>query len=111
MRYIWEPRPERPGKPQIADIMLVTEQSSPSLGSGTRVHIDPATNEPVILFPEGVLHLSETAQAIISLCDGRRTVREMVDILGSQYDADQETLQQDVLDVLEELVQRKLVIV
>ena len=32
---------------------------------------DKVSNEPVLLYPEGILQLNETAHAIVERCDGR----------------------------------------
>lgn len=86
------------------------EQSRPGLARGVRLQMDAKTGEPVLLFPEGVLYLSETAKEIVSRCNGERTVSGIVSSLAEEYDVEQETLRQDVLDCLNDLYQRKLVL-
>lgn len=86
------------------------EQSRPKLARGVRLQTDARTGEPVLLFPEGVLFLSQTANDILAHCQGRETIAELVASLAEEYDVDHETLCQDVLDCLADLSQRKLVI-
>ena len=50
----------------------------PALGSRARLQTDPVTGEPVLLYPEGLLQLNETAHAVLSRCDGKTTVGEVV---------------------------------
>jgi len=86
------------------------EQSRPSLARGARLQTDPTNGEPILLFPEGVLHLSESAQAIVSLCNGERKIAEIIDALATEYEVERQTLHQDVLDALADLYQRKVVV-
>ena len=69
---------------------------------------DSKTGNSVLLFPEGVLELNETAQEIVSRCDGR-TVAAIVQALAEEYDADPKMLGADVRDTLADLQQRKLI--
>jgi coenzyme PQQ biosynthesis protein PqqD len=86
------------------------EQSRPNLARGVRLKTDVKTGEPMLLFPEGVLYLSETASEILARCDGKRTVSNILDSLAEEYEVTAETLREDVLDCLSDLYQRKLVV-
>jgi pyrroloquinoline quinone biosynthesis protein D len=46
---------------------------------------DPVRERPVLLAPEGVLVLNQTGADILRLCDGERTVVEIVEELRGQY--------------------------
>src|ERR1044071_4155923 len=72
----------------------------PVLARGVRMHIDPVTGDPVLLFPEGVLPLDESTFEIVRLCSGERTVPELVALLAEEYDADKETLRSHVIECL-----------
>jgi pyrroloquinoline quinone biosynthesis protein E len=65
--------------------MTVTAESRLGLRRGVRVGFDPVRGRPVLLFPEGVLLLNETAVAVLSRCDTRRSVTEIVDDLATEY--------------------------
>jgi pyrroloquinoline quinone biosynthesis protein D len=82
--------------------------AQPRLARGVRLQTDSKTGNRVLLFPEGVLELNETAQEIVSRCDGR-TVAEIVQALAEEYDADPKMLGTDVRDTLVDLQQRKLI--
>lgn len=75
---------------------------------GVRFQIDPKTGKGVLLFPEGILELNETAQEILTRCDGRR-LAEILQILGEEYDADPAALAADVRETLGDLQRRKLI--
>ena len=70
--------------------------------------MDAKTGNGVLLFPEGVLELNETAQEILTRCDGR-TVSDIVKALADEYNADNEMLAADVRETLANLQQRKLI--
>jgi len=62
----------------------------------------------VLLFPEGILELNETAQEIVTRCDGR-PLNEIVLGLAREYDVDLDILAADVRETLADLQRRKLV--
>jgi pyrroloquinoline quinone biosynthesis protein D len=88
--------------------IIIADDAQPRLARGVRMQIDPATGKGVLLFPEGILELNETAQEIIVRCDGR-TLSEIVLGLGQDYEADPEILAADVRETLADLQRRKLV--
>lgn len=57
----------------------------PRLAKGVRIRYDDARGEHVLLSPEAVLVLNPTSAEIVQLCDGRRTVAEILEELQSQY--------------------------
>ncbi len=90
--------------------MDLHEQSCPKLARGVRLQVDAKTGEPVLLFPEGVLFLSATANDILVRCSGKDTVQRIIASLAEEYEAEREIIRQDVLDCLSDLYQRKLVV-
>jgi coenzyme PQQ biosynthesis protein PqqD len=87
---------------------MIPDHAQPRLAGGVRLEIDAITGKGVLLFPEGILELNETAQDIITRCDGH-TLREIVLGLAQEYDADVEILGVDVRETLADLERRKLV--
>lgn len=88
--------------PEIAD------DERPRLARGVRFQIDGTTGKGVLLFPEGILELNETAQEVLTRCDGR-PLGEIVRALVEEYEADPATLAADVRETLAELQRRNLV--
>jgi pyrroloquinoline quinone biosynthesis protein D len=87
---------------------MIPDHAQPRLASGVRLEMDRTTGKGVLLFPEGILELNETAQEIITRCDGR-PLNEIVLRLAQEYEADLETLAADVRETLADLERRKLV--
>lgn len=86
---------------------MVSLTDRPALRRGVRPGADPLTGETVLLFPEGVLILNETAAAVIQHCDGNRSVQEVVRAVGEVYD---EVALEDVLSLLRDLIIQKLLV-
>ena len=86
----------------------ISEGVEPRLAKGVRLQTDSATGKSVLLFPEGIIELNETAHEILSRCDGR-TVGEIVCELAEVYEADPAALTADVSDTLSDLQRRKLI--
>ena len=90
------------------DLIRRAEIDKPRLAPGCRW----ATREgqPVLLFPEGMIRLKGTAQAIMELCDGRRTIQEIVSALSQRYRAaDPARIADDVYSLHSSLQQKRIV--
>jgi pyrroloquinoline quinone biosynthesis protein D len=86
----------------------IAGSAQPRLARGVRLQTDSKTGNSVLLFPEGVLELNETAQDIVSRCDGR-TLGEIIQTLAEEYEIDPQVLVADVQEILSDLQQRKLI--
>lgn len=82
----------------------------PRLATHVRMRPDRATGGHVLLGPETVVVLNATGHAVLSLCDGVRTVDEIVAALVTGHDgADEATVGEQVHDYLSRLAARNLV--
>jgi pyrroloquinoline quinone biosynthesis protein D len=88
--------------------LTIAASAQPILARGVRLQTDSKTGNSVLLFPEGVLELNETAQEVLSRCDGR-TVTEIIQALAEEYDVDSHMLAADVRETLVDLQRRKLI--
>ena len=86
----------------------IADDARPRLAHGVRLQIDCATGKSVLLFPEGIIELNETAQEILTRCDGR-ALGEIARALAEEYDVDLATLTADMREILADLQRRKLV--
>ena len=86
----------------------ITDSAQPRLARGVRLQTDASTGNSVLLFPEGILELNESAQEILARCDGR-TVTEVIQALADEYDVDPAMLAADVRQTLADLQRRKLI--
>jgi pyrroloquinoline quinone biosynthesis protein D len=86
--------------------IALSSTNRPHLARQVRMEWDPARKQQVLLAPEGVLVLNQTGATILSLCDGERTVVEIVEELRGKYnrvDGD------EVRNFLARLVAKRLV--
>jgi len=86
----------------------ISDMARPSLAKAVRLQIDSTTGKSVLLYPEGIVELNETAHEILSRCDGR-TLAEIICGLAEEYEEDSESLAVDVRETLVDLQQRKLI--
>ncbi|GDY32696.1 pyrroloquinoline quinone biosynthesis peptide chaperone PqqD [Gandjariella thermophila] len=63
----------------------VRSSSHPRLASHVRLTFDRMRGRHLLLAPESVSILNPTGAAILELCDGRRTVAEIVAALRDRY--------------------------
>jgi pyrroloquinoline quinone biosynthesis protein D len=84
----------------------VSEGSRPVLPRHTRLKFDETRQVWVILAPERVLAPDEIAVEVLQLCDGARSVSDMVDQLAAKYVADREAIATDVIAMLQDLADK-----
>jgi pyrroloquinoline quinone biosynthesis protein D len=80
----------------------------PRLVTGARLRYDDVREEHVLLVPEGVVRLNPTAAEVLELCDGERSLDDIVGALSARYDG--ADVRADVLELVDALTQRGLVI-
>jgi pyrroloquinoline quinone biosynthesis protein D len=88
------------------DSQLLTADSVPKLWRLARLEYDPVRQRHVLLYPEGAVLLNDTGAAILELCNGARTVGQIVAILTERYHAD---ISADVTEYLDRMAERELV--
>jgi len=86
--------------------IAVLSTNRPQLARQVRLQWDPVRKQQVLLAPEGVLALNQTGATILGLCDGERTVAEIVEELRGQYNR---VADDEVRDFIARLVGRRWV--
>ena len=80
----------------------------PRLVTGARLRYDEVREEHVLLVPEGVVRLNRTAAEVLELCDGERSLDDIVGALSARYEAPD--LRMDVEALVDGMTQRGLVV-
>jgi pyrroloquinoline quinone biosynthesis protein D len=80
---------------------------TPRVAAKARLQWDGVRNRHILLYPEGLVALNPTAAEILGLCDGRRTVDEIVAALSGKYESQDITA--DVQELLAGLAAKGLV--
>jgi pyrroloquinoline quinone biosynthesis protein D len=83
------------------------DESRPTLARGVR--LSRASGRAVLLAPERVVELDEVAADVLSRCDGRTTLADLVEALSRDYDAPSAAIAADVSELLGGLAQNGLV--
>jgi pyrroloquinoline quinone biosynthesis protein D len=65
----------------------IPTDARPGLAHGLKLQWEPAQDAHVLLFPEGMVKLNSSAGAIMSRCDGARSVAQIVADLEKTYGA------------------------
>ncbi len=63
----------------------LSASARPVVGRGFRLQWEPAQQAHVLLYPEGMIKLNSSAAAIMTRCDGARTVADIVEDLERSY--------------------------
>jgi len=84
----------------------VSETSRPVLPRHARLKFDETRKLWVILAPERVLAPDEIAIEVLQLCDGVRSLGEVIDQLAQKYAAPREMIATDVIAMLQDLADK-----
>jgi pyrroloquinoline quinone biosynthesis protein D len=57
----------------------------PRLATGARLRYDAVREEHVLLVPEGVVRLNPTAAEVLELCDGERSLDDIIGAVAARY--------------------------
>jgi pyrroloquinoline quinone biosynthesis protein D len=87
-----------------------TLQTRPRLAPCVRLQTDPVTQAAVLLYPEGLLELNDSAREIVARCDGVATVELILETLVREYEAPREELLGDIFACLDDLHRRRLLL-
>jgi len=80
----------------------------PRLITGARLRYDEVREEHLLLVPEGAVRLNPSAAEVLELCDGERSVEEIVGVLSARYDG--ADLADDVRELVDGMTERGLLI-
>jgi pyrroloquinoline quinone biosynthesis protein D len=80
----------------------------PRLTTGARLQYDDVREEHQLLIPEGVVRLNATAAEVLELCDGERSLDDIVAALAARYDG--ADLGDDVRGLVQAMADKGLVV-
>ena len=84
----------------------ISEASRPKLPRHAKLKFDETRQVWVILAPERVLAPDEIAVEVLKLCDGERSVADLVDQLAAKYAAERSAIAGDVIAMLQDLADK-----
>jgi pyrroloquinoline quinone biosynthesis protein D len=80
----------------------------PRLVTGARLRYDEVREEHLLLIPEGAVRLNPTAAEVLELCDGERSLDDIVGTLSARYDG--ADVRDDVVELVDAMTQKGLVV-
>jgi pyrroloquinoline quinone biosynthesis protein D len=80
----------------------------PRLATGARLRYDDVREEHLLLIPEGAVRLNPTAAQVLELCDGERSLEEIVDALSARYEG--ADIRDDIVELVDAMAQKGLVV-
>ena len=80
----------------------------PRLVTGARLRYDEVREEHVLLIPEGAVRLNPSAAEVLELCDGERSLDDIVGALSARYEG--ADVRDDILELVDAMAQRGLVV-
>jgi len=89
-------------------VSAVTAASIPRLHAKARLQRDEVRDRDVLLYPEGLVGLNPTGAAILALCNGARSLADIVTTLEQRYGVS--GLEGDVAVFLDGLAAKGLVL-
>jgi pyrroloquinoline quinone biosynthesis protein D len=84
----------------------ISEESRPRLAAHRRLKFDEARKSWTIQAPERVFVLDEIAYAIVSRCDGDKTLAQIVDGLCAVFDAPRDVVAPDVQTLVQDFAEK-----
>jgi pyrroloquinoline quinone biosynthesis protein D len=90
--------------------IVVSETSRPVLPRHAKLRFDETRQRWVVLAPERVLAPDDIAVEILQLCDGVRSVAQIIDQLAAKYIAPRELIGADVMTMMQDLADKGFLI-
>jgi pyrroloquinoline quinone biosynthesis protein D len=87
---------------------MIGDAARPRLPRGVRLREDKVRDRWVLLAPERVVKLNPIAVEILKLCDGSRTLSEIVADLAARFNAPVERVGADVRALLASLAEKRM---
>lgn len=95
----------------MSERTILDEACAPRLPRHAKLRFDKPRGCWIILAPERVFKLDEIAHRVVSLCDGERTLGEIVDSLAAKFEgAPRRTIADDVTAMLQGLADKGFIV-
>ena len=89
--------------------LIVEAQTKPKMPRHIKLRHDAGRDAWVLLAPERVFSPDPIAVEVLKLCDGSRSVTDMAAQLARDFQAPEETIRADILEMLQDLADKGVV--
>ena len=90
--------------------LMIQEDTRLALPKHVKMRHDAGRDRWIILAPERVFNPDETAVAVLRLCDGQRSVKDIAETLSAEYQAPIEVITNDIIAMLQDLSDKGVVV-
>ena len=90
----------------VQERLILDGSSQPKLKRFMKLRRDETRNRWVLLAPERVLTPDDISVVILERCDGEKRVDDLVKTLSDEYNAPEETIRADVIEMLQDLADK-----
>lgn len=94
----------------MVERLVITGQTQPKLPRHAKLRFDKPRDMWIILAPERVFELDDVAHEVIKLCDGERTVAQLIEVLQEKYQAPPGAIESDVTAMLQDLADKGFIV-
>lgn len=95
----------------MSERLIIDDECTPKLPRHAKMRFDKPRDKWIILAPERVFELDEIAYEVVSLCDGERSLVDLVDVLSAKFDqAPRDAIHQDVTAMLQGLADKGFIV-
>jgi len=95
----------------VSERLIIDDECTPKLPRHAKMRFDKPRDKWIILAPERVFELDEIAYEVVSLCDGERSLIDLVDVLADKFDqAPRDAIHQDVTAMLQGLADKGFIV-
>lgn len=95
----------------MSERTVIVEDSTPKLPRHAKMRFDKPRGQWIILAPERVFELDPIAHEVVALCDGERTLSQIVDVLAEKFDqAPRDVIANDVTGMLQGLADKGFIV-
>lgn len=88
---------------------IITVASKPVMPPYIKMRHDAGRNRWLILAPERLFDPDQIAVEILKLCDGQRTVADIVAVMAKEYNAPTEEIEADIVSMFQDLADKGVV--
>jgi pyrroloquinoline quinone biosynthesis protein D len=90
--------------------VVISAATKPAMPRHIKLRHDAGRGRWILLAPERLFDPDDTAVSVLQLCDGTRTVTEIVEALAKEYNAPADVIGGDVKDMLQELADKGVLV-
>lgn len=90
----------------VRERLILDGSSQPKLKRFMKLKRDETRDRWVLLAPERVLTPDDISVVVLELCDGEKTIDDLTAALSEKYNAPEDTIRADIMEMLQDLADK-----